>query len=103
MKKICVVTGSRAEYGLLKWVMKGIKHSTTLKLQLIVTGSHLYKKYGYTKDIIKTDIMIDDHFKNLDVFHGKTFLFTQPHNEKSNPGKHERVNNWIEIKNILLG
>lgn len=55
MKKICVVTGSRAEYGLLQWVMKGIKHSTTLKLQLIVTGSHLYKKYGYTKDIIETD------------------------------------------------
>ncbi|GEO20394.1 5' nucleotidase, NT5C type [Cyclobacterium qasimii] len=56
-----------------------------------------------SKEIIKTDIMIDDHFKNLDVFDGKTFLFTQPHNEKSSPGKHERVNNWNEIKKILLG
>jgi len=56
-----------------------------------------------SKEIIKTDIMIDDHFKNLDGFDGKTFLFTQPHNEKSSPGKHERVNNWDEIRKILLG
>jgi len=56
-----------------------------------------------SKEIIKTDIMIDDHFKNLDVFEGKTFLFTQPHNELASPGKHKRVNTWEEIKQQLLG
>jgi 5'(3')-deoxyribonucleotidase len=55
-----------------------------------------------SKEIIKTDIMIDDHFKNLDYFTGETFLFTQPHNIFANPGKHTRVNNWKEIEQILL-
>ena len=43
MKKICAVTGSRAEYGLLRWVMEGIKKSKSLDLQLIVTGMHLFQ------------------------------------------------------------
>ena len=55
-----------------------------------------------SKEIINTDIMIDDHFKNLDCFKGKTYLFTQPHNKNANPGRHERVNNWEELKEILL-
>ena len=38
MKKICVVTGSRAEYGLLRWVMKGIMNSQELDLQVIAPG-----------------------------------------------------------------
>ena len=53
MKKICVVTGSRAEYGLIKPVLEKIKKSSKLKLQLIVTGTHLSSKFGHTiKDII---------------------------------------------------
>lgn len=55
-----------------------------------------------SKEIIKADIMIDDHFKNLDIFPGKTYLFTQPHNQLANPGKHTRVNNWKEIGEYLL-
>lgn len=55
-----------------------------------------------SKKIINTDIMIDDHFKNLDYFKGKTYLFTQPHNENANPKNHERVNSWEELKEILL-
>ena len=39
--KICVVTGTRAEYGLLRWVIEGIANSPTLDLQLIATGMHL--------------------------------------------------------------
>ena len=35
-RKICVVTGARAEYGLLRWVMEGIQNSAVLELQLIV-------------------------------------------------------------------
>lgn len=40
-KRICVVTGTRAEYGLLRWVMEGIRQSPLLELQLIATGMHL--------------------------------------------------------------
>ena len=40
-QRICVVTGSRAEYGLLKNLLLLILRSDTLDLQLIVTGSHL--------------------------------------------------------------
>ena len=45
--------------------------------------------------------MIDDHFKNLDYFPGKTILFNQPHNQLSDTGRHTRVNSWYEI-DILL-
>ena len=48
MKKICVVTGSRAEYGLLRWVLEGINKSKLLNLQLIVTGMHLLPEFGLT-------------------------------------------------------
>jgi 5'-nucleotidase len=46
--------------------------------------------------------MIDDHFKNLDYFTGETLLFTQPHNQLANPGRHRRVDTWDEIGEILL-
>lgn len=55
-----------------------------------------------SKEIISADIMIDDHFKNLDYFKGDTLLFTQPHNKFSDAGKHRRVNTWQEIGDILL-
>lgn len=61
MKKICVVTGTRAEYGLLKWVMEGIKNSKKLQLQLIVTGMHLSHEFGYTISTIKSDGFKIDH------------------------------------------
>lgn len=38
VKTVCVITGTRAEYGLLRWVMEGIRASTRLDLQLIATG-----------------------------------------------------------------
>lgn len=54
-----------------------------------------------SKEIIRADIMIDDHFKNLDYFTGETFLFTQPHNKMANAGKHKRINSWEEIAGLL--
>lgn len=54
------------------------------------------------KTIIKADIMVDDHFKNLDHFEGQTFLFNQPHNQLADPGRHTRVFNWEEIGTYLL-
>ena len=54
-RKICIITGSRAEYGLLRWVMQGIKDHPDLTLQLIVTGMHLSKDFGMTIDEIEND------------------------------------------------
>ena len=47
-RKICVVTGTRAEYGLLRWVMEGIRQAPSLKLQIIATGMHLSPEFGLT-------------------------------------------------------
>jgi GDP/UDP-N,N'-diacetylbacillosamine 2-epimerase (hydrolysing) len=54
-RKICVVTGTRAEYGLLRWVMQGIQDSEVLDLQLIVTGMHLSPEFGLTVQEIQAD------------------------------------------------
>lgn len=55
MRKIAVVTGTRAEYGLLKNVMQRINNDSELELQLIVTGTHLSTEYGYTIEEIHND------------------------------------------------
>ena len=55
MKKICIVTATRAEYGYLKWIMKDIQSDSSLELQVIATGTHLDKSQGYTVDVIKSD------------------------------------------------
>src|SRR6266498_3273919 len=47
-----------------------------------------------SKTIVEADIMIDDHFKNLDHFKGTTFLFSQPHNFLQNAGRHKRIDSW---------
>ncbi len=60
MRKICVVTGTRAEYGLLRWVMEGIRNSPKLDLQVIATGMHLSPEFGLTyREIEKDGFRID--------------------------------------------
>ena len=54
-RKICVVTGARAEYGLLRWVIEGIQNSALLELQLIATGMHLSPEFGLTTREIEAD------------------------------------------------
>jgi GDP/UDP-N,N'-diacetylbacillosamine 2-epimerase (hydrolysing) len=54
-KKICIVTGTRAEYGLLRWVMQGIRDDNNLTLQIIVTGMHLSPEFGLTYKLIECD------------------------------------------------
>ncbi len=54
-RKICVVTGSRAEYGLLRWVMEEIRATADLELQLVVTGMHLSPEFGLTYREIEAD------------------------------------------------
>ena len=54
-RKICVVTGTRAEYGLLYWLMKEIDADTALDLQIIATGMHLFEEFGNTYQQIEKD------------------------------------------------
>lgn len=54
-RKICVVTGSRAEYGLLYWVLRKLELSEFLDLDLVVTGMHLSSEFGLTYKQIESD------------------------------------------------
>ena len=59
-KKICVVTGTRAEYGLLKPVMEAIEQNPKLKLSVIAAGMHLVEEFGYTiNEIMKDGFVVD--------------------------------------------
>jgi 5'(3')-deoxyribonucleotidase len=55
-----------------------------------------------SKTVVRGDIMIDDYFKNLDHFIGRTILFTQPHNYGYNDKHHERVHTWKEVLTKLI-
>jgi len=54
-RKICVVTGTRAEYGLLRWLMAGVQSAPDLSLQIIATGMHLSPEFGLTYREIEGD------------------------------------------------
>jgi UDP-N-acetylglucosamine 2-epimerase (non-hydrolysing)/GDP/UDP-N,N'-diacetylbacillosamine 2-epimerase (hydrolysing) len=55
MKRACVVTGSRADYGLLYWVLRDLKAASDVELQLIATGMHLAPEFGLTVREIEAD------------------------------------------------
>ncbi|MBI2283831.1 MAG: UDP-N-acetylglucosamine 2-epimerase (hydrolyzing) [Bacteroidetes bacterium] len=60
LRKICIVTGSRSEYGLLRILMSKVKQSRNLQLQVIVTGMHLSPEFGLTyREIEKDGFTID--------------------------------------------
>lgn len=54
-RKVCVVTGSRAEYGLLYWVLRDLRDSEAIELQLIATGMHLAPEFGLTVNRVEQD------------------------------------------------
>tara|TARA_B110000444_G_C18814392_1_gene584342 strand:- start:285 stop:1451 length:1167 start_codon:yes stop_codon:yes gene_type:complete len=93
MKKICIVTGNRAEYGLLKNLISRIKIEKTTRLQIIATGSHLSKFYGNTyKEILKDgntinqkiDLQIKKNNSKLDTAKSTSLAiqgFTNSYNE----------------------
>ena len=65
-RKICIVTGTRAEYGLLFWLFKSIKDDPKLELQIIVTGMHLSPEFGLTyREIEKDGFMINKKVEML--------------------------------------
>jgi len=55
MRKIAVFTGTRAEYGLLYWIIKSLEEAEQAELQLIVGGMHLSPEFGYTIEQIEQD------------------------------------------------
>lgn len=54
-RKVCVVTGSRAEYGLLQNIMLHLARESTVELSIVVTGMHLSPEYGNTWQLIESD------------------------------------------------
>jgi len=66
MKKVCVITAARSEYGLLRWTIDGVQKDPNLELQLVVTGAHLLEEHGYTyknieEDGYRIDAKVDMH------------------------------------------
>ena len=55
MKKVCIITAARSEYGLLRWVIDGVYNNNELVLQLVVTGTHLSEEHGNTVKFIEED------------------------------------------------
>lgn len=65
-RKICVVTGTRAEYGLLYWLVKEIQKDQDFELQIIATGMHLSPEFGNTYRSIEADgLNIDEKVEML--------------------------------------
>jgi len=65
MRRICVITSTRADYGLLRWVMQAIKDDSQLELQIIATGMHLSPEFGLTyKEMVQDGFEID---RNVEI------------------------------------
>lgn len=65
-RSICVITGTRADYGLLFWLMKGIQADPRLRLQVVAAGMHLAPEFGLTYRVIEADgFPIDERVEML--------------------------------------
>lgn len=72
MKKICIVTTTRAEYGLLKLLTKELLQDSFFELCFVVTGTHLEEEYGHTvQEIIKDGIPISEQIRIFDGDYSK--------------------------------
>ncbi len=68
MRRIAIFTGTRAEYGLLYWIIKGLNESSNVELQLLVGGAHLSPKFGNTFHQIEQDgFIINNRLDFLDA------------------------------------
>ncbi|MGG7198256.1 UDP-N-acetylglucosamine 2-epimerase [Clostridium butyricum] len=66
MKKICVVTSTRAEYGLLKNIIRKLKKSNEFEVNIVTTGMHLSPEFGFTyKEIEEDGFEIDEKIEIL--------------------------------------
>ena len=86
--RICILTSSRAEYGLLRNLISSISKDKFFKLSLVVTGSHLSKKYGQSiSEIVKDKIQIKK----------KIYLNLNKSNSASVNRNFSKINNEIGI------
>lgn len=60
MRKVCVVTATRAEYGLLKPLLEELRNEVSIELQIVSTGTHLSPEFGYTQQLIINDGFVVD-------------------------------------------
>ena len=67
MRRIAIITGTRAEYGLLRWLIEDLKEKPNVLVQLVVTGSHLSQEHGYTYDLILNDGHVADYLVDISV------------------------------------
>jgi UDP-hydrolysing UDP-N-acetyl-D-glucosamine 2-epimerase len=66
LRKVCFVTGSRADFGLLVWPMRAIQQTAGLKLQLVATGMHLAPEFGHTIDQVRDEgFVVDETVESL--------------------------------------
>jgi len=66
MKKICILTATRAEYGLLKPIIMGLSNCEDIDLRVVVTGAHLSPEFGLTyEEIVSDGIVIDKKIEIL--------------------------------------
>lgn len=102
MKNLCVVTSSRADYGLIKLLLKKINSSKYLKLNLIVTGTHLSSEYGYTyKEILSDGFKIKDKI-NLPIINDSAKNITECLAKSIQKfGKFFNLNNFDSV--LILG
>ena len=112
-RKICIVTGTRAEYGLLYWLMKEIEADKELQLQLIVTGMHLSPKFGLTYKEIEKEFTLHktmegpDHKASLEPDELKVMVKAIRNielalgNSVKKPSKSEIPNKQIARKSIV--
>jgi UDP-hydrolysing UDP-N-acetyl-D-glucosamine 2-epimerase len=66
-RRICIVTGTRAEYGLLYWLMREIADDKDLTLQIVATAMHLEPAFGHTVDQIRNDGFVVDAEVPMDL------------------------------------
>lgn len=75
-KKFYFITGSRAEYGQFSFFLQELNKQKKISLGIIVTGMHLYKKFGYTyKEIVKDKLKI---LKKIDIKSSEDKVLTAP-------------------------
>ena len=55
IKKVCIITAARSEYGLMRWIIDSVYKDPDLELQLVVTGAHLSPEQGLTYRFIEED------------------------------------------------
>jgi UDP-N-acetylglucosamine 2-epimerase (non-hydrolysing)/GDP/UDP-N,N'-diacetylbacillosamine 2-epimerase (hydrolysing) len=66
VRKVCFVTGGRADFGLMVWPMRAIQQTAGLKLQLVATGMHLSPEFGYTINHIRDEgFAVDETVESL--------------------------------------